>query len=131
MNTKRRDFIKNTLALGLGASTIAASQLGATSQTLSPRIKVDKNPYSFYGPHQQGIATPAQKHIYFMVLDLHTNSLEEISAIFKIWQTNQSGCLLKNLPKISFDSITFIKAFGSTVRRCFSRLPLSAAETTV
>ena len=85
MNTKRRDFIKTTLALGIGASTLGASQLGAASQALSPRIKVDKNPYSFYGPHQQGIATPAQKHIYFMVLDLHTNSLEEIRAIFKIW----------------------------------------------
>ena len=80
MNFNRRSFIGRTLALGLGASTLGASQV------LNPRIKSDENDiYPFYGKHQQGIATNIQKHIYFMVLDLHTNSIDEIKEMFKIW----------------------------------------------
>lgn len=40
---------------------------------------------SFYGEHQAGIVTPAQRHIYFLVLDLHTTDLQEIREVFKRW----------------------------------------------
>jgi len=39
----------------------------------------------FYGEHQAGIVTPAQRHIYFLVLDLHTTDLKEIREVFKRW----------------------------------------------
>lgn len=39
----------------------------------------------FYGDHQAGITTPAQRHIYFLVMDLHTDKLEEIKDVFKQW----------------------------------------------
>lgn len=45
------------------------------------------NQYPFFGIHQQGIATPAQKHIYFLVLTLHTNSHSEIKEVFQTWTT--------------------------------------------
>lgn len=41
--------------------------------------------YPFYGTHQAGIVTPAQKHIYFLVMDLHTEDLEAIKDMFKKW----------------------------------------------
>ncbi len=41
--------------------------------------------HPFYGEHQAGIVTPAQKHIYFLVADLHTEDLEAIKDMFKNW----------------------------------------------
>ncbi len=41
--------------------------------------------YPFYGAHQAGIVTPAQRHIYFLVLDLHTHDLAEIRKVFQDW----------------------------------------------
>ena len=63
---QRRSFFKNTLGLALGAS---AALSGASANELASRIKSKTaNKYEFYGTHQQGIATPAQKFIYFLVL---------------------------------------------------------------
>lgn len=50
--------------------------------------------YDFYGEHQSGIVTPTQHYIYFLVLDLHTNNLEEIKDVFKKW-TEFSEKLMK------------------------------------
>ncbi len=41
--------------------------------------------YDFYGEHQAGITTPAQRHIYFLVMDLHTDQLDEVKQMFKDW----------------------------------------------
>ncbi|WP_104722580.1 iron uptake transporter deferrochelatase/peroxidase subunit [Helicobacter mesocricetorum] len=84
----RRSFLKSiTMA---GAGVLSPVILNADSKIHSPRTPTIKNPYSFFGIHQQGIATPAQKHIYFLVLDLHTNSRSDIKEVFKIWTTYAS-----------------------------------------
>ncbi|MGX2951411.1 iron uptake transporter deferrochelatase/peroxidase subunit [Ursidibacter sp. B-7004-1] len=75
----RRDFLKQATLISAG---LMASTAYALEQRVPPQIK---NSYPFFGTHQQGIATPAQKHIYFMVLDLHTHNLQEIKEMFKIW----------------------------------------------
>lgn len=41
--------------------------------------------YEFYGDHQAGITTPSQRHIYFLVMDLHTDKLDEVRQMFKDW----------------------------------------------
>lgn len=41
--------------------------------------------YEFYGEHQAGITTPSQRHIYFLVVDLHTDKLDEVQQMFKDW----------------------------------------------
>ncbi|MGY4674208.1 iron uptake transporter deferrochelatase/peroxidase subunit [Ursidibacter arcticus] len=77
----RRDFLKQ-------ATLISASLMAGTAYALEPRVPSQiKNLYPFFGTHQQGIATPAQKQIYFMVLDLHTHDIQEIKEMFKTWTT--------------------------------------------
>ena len=44
--------------------------------------------YDFYGEHQAGITTPSQRNIYFLVMDLHTNKLDDVKQMFKDWTTN-------------------------------------------
>lgn len=41
--------------------------------------------YDFYGEHQAGITTPSQRHIYFLVADLHTDKLDDVKQMFKDW----------------------------------------------
>ncbi|MDE5602482.1 MAG: twin-arginine translocation signal domain-containing protein, partial [Helicobacter sp.] len=68
----RRHFLKGIATVGAGV--LSPAILNADSKTHSPRTPTINNPYPFFGIHQEGIITPAQKHIYFLVLDLHTNS---------------------------------------------------------
>ena len=101
---QRRSFFKNTLGLALGAS---AALSGASANELANRIKSKTaNKYEFHGAHQQGIATPAQKFIYFLVLDLHEKEPKKISEIFKLW-TAQSANLSegKNIEKYSSNAL--------------------------
>lgn len=76
----RRDFLKH--ATLVGASLMAST----ASYALSPRATTPSaHSHSFYGEHQQGIATPVQKHVYFMVLDLHTKEIAQIKEMFQTW----------------------------------------------
>ncbi|MFW2176696.1 MULTISPECIES: iron uptake transporter deferrochelatase/peroxidase subunit [unclassified Moraxella] len=43
------------------------------------------NQFEFYGEHQAGITTPSQRHIYFLVMDLHTEDRQVIQQMFKDW----------------------------------------------
>ena len=43
--------------------------------------------YDFYGEHQAGITTPQQRIIYFLVMDLHTDKLDDVKQMFKDWTT--------------------------------------------
>ena len=75
----RRDFLKQATLVGAGL-------MAGTSYALAPRVNINtQQTIPFYHPHQQGIATPAQHHIYFMVLDLHTTDIAKIKAMFKTW----------------------------------------------
>lgn len=93
---QRRDFFKNTLALGAGIALGGASSLfGSDMGRISSKTA---NKYDFYGTHQQGIATPAQKFIYFLVLDLHETEPKKISEIFKTWTAYSANlCEGKNV----------------------------------
>ncbi|RDU68927.1 deferrochelatase/peroxidase EfeB [Helicobacter cholecystus] len=85
-NLNRRNFLKSIAITGAGVLTPALTD----SKISSPRISNTKNPYPFFGIHQQGITTPAQRHIYFLVADLHTHSLSDIKEVFKVWTTYAS-----------------------------------------
>lgn len=76
----RRDFLKHATLVGAGLMASTASY------ALSPRATTPAaHSHSFYGEHQQGIATPVQKHVYFMVLDLHTKEIAQIKEMFQTW----------------------------------------------
>lgn len=76
----RRDFLKQATLVSAGLIASTGSYALAPRET-TPNLQL----HSFYGVHQQGIATPLQKHIYFIVLDLHTKEIEKIKEMFKIW----------------------------------------------
>lgn len=79
----RRNFLKGTALIGVaaGAGIFAGSAFALESRT-PPKIH---NIYPFYGTYQQGITTPAQHHIYFMVLDLHVDDAQKIKEMFQTW----------------------------------------------
>jgi deferrochelatase/peroxidase EfeB len=62
-----------------GTVSKAASDSAQTACALAQRI------IPFYGPHQAGIVTPAQRHIYLLVLDLHSDRLPEVREVFRRW----------------------------------------------
>lgn len=98
--SQRRNFFKNTLGLALGAGAALSS---ASAEPAKGRI-TSKNPnkYDFFGTHQQGIATPAQKFIYFLVLDLHEKDPKKIKEIFQLWTAQSANlCMGKNLQDYS------------------------------
>lgn len=88
-NHQRRNFIKHTAA---AAATIAIGQSYANEP--SPACIEGGGQVPFYGTHQSGIATPVQKHLYFMVLDLDTTERIKIKNLFRTW-TSYSGNLMK------------------------------------
>ncbi len=87
-NLNRRNFLKAGLVSAgmLPVALYANPKDSKDSSYYAPRKLVrHPNPYPFFGTHQQGITTPAQKHIYFLVLDLHTKSREDIKQVFQTW----------------------------------------------
>lgn len=78
-NCGRRDFLKQATVVGAGL-------IASSAYALEARTTVKTNQQlPFYGEHQAGIITPAQHHIYFMVLDLHSQDLDTIKDVFKQW----------------------------------------------
>ncbi|TLU76225.1 iron uptake transporter deferrochelatase/peroxidase subunit [Mannheimia varigena] len=76
----RRDFLKQTALVGAGL--LSAPAFGLESRQTAQKTT---NKYDFYGEHQAGITTPAQKHIYFLVLDLDTADIQKVKALFQHW----------------------------------------------
>lgn len=80
---QRRNFLKHA---ALAGAAVGGNFLAASAVALEPRKTISQpNSYPFFGKYQQGIATPAQHHIYFMVLDLHTDDVQKIKAMFQTW----------------------------------------------
>jgi deferrochelatase/peroxidase EfeB len=81
MDTSRRGF------LGATAGTLGGAMLAGTAQATPPRLMhgpaLTTEP--FFGPHQGGIATPAQKHVYFAAFDVITDKRAELEALLRQW----------------------------------------------
>lgn len=89
--TNRRNFLKTASLLGV-AGLSACTQKSPQTQTASSETKTENKShclanlkYDFYGTHQSGIITPAQRHTYFLVADLHSTNVDEIKQMFKDW----------------------------------------------
>lgn len=147
-DNNRRQFLAK---LGMGSLAVGAGAMGLTAcqQTNQP-TNVQQSPqpttsnppatsnlvengkhclanqqYEFYGKHQSGIITPAQRSIYFLVLDLHTDKVDEIKEVFKKW-TDYSVRLMKgeniapygdnpHLPPIDTGEADSLGAYGLTL----------------
>jgi deferrochelatase/peroxidase EfeB len=71
------------VGLGVGAAGGVLSE----RQAAQPQSAVPAGPvrYDFYGPHQAGIATPAQDRLHFAAFDVITDSREELVELLKEW----------------------------------------------
>lgn len=75
----RRDFLKSLGVAGAGLLT------GTSALAQSAEAAPANDVVPFYGAHQAGITTPVQKHIYFLVADLHSTNIHDIREMFQIW----------------------------------------------
>lgn len=89
-NNLRRQFLKRS-GLMLGGSLIGSglsmSVAADNHHSVAEKHCLSDITYPFYGEHQQGIITPQQTYVYFLVLDLATESLDEVREVFKTWTT--------------------------------------------
>ncbi len=89
----RRGFLKQfgTAGAGLLVGATASAQTSAQTQAQpSDCISPNDSHVAFYGTHQAGITTPVQKHIYFLVLDLHTRDIEKVREMFQQWTAHSA-----------------------------------------
>lgn len=84
-NTTRRHFIRQA-ALTATALTVGKgyAKEDIAAKDIVPCVE-GGGQVPFYGSHQAGITTPAQKHLYFMVVDLDTTELVRIKNLFRTW----------------------------------------------
>lgn len=89
-HNSRRQFLKRS-GLMLGGSLIGSglsmSVAADDHHSVAEKHCLSDITYPFYGEHQQGIITPQQTYVYFLVLDLATESLDEVREVFKTWTT--------------------------------------------
>lgn len=89
-HNSRRQFLKRS-GLMLGGSLIGSglsmSVAANNHHSVAEKHCLSDITYPFYGEHQQGIITPQQTYVYFLVLDLATESLDEVREVFKTWTT--------------------------------------------
>jgi deferrochelatase/peroxidase EfeB len=93
-SASRRGFLTAAVGLAGGASlpTTAATAASAQPATLP-----------FHGPHQNGIATPAQSHTYFAAFDVVTDQLAPLAALMRTW-TAAASRLTAGLPADDSDT---------------------------
>ncbi|GLC88816.1 iron uptake transporter deferrochelatase/peroxidase subunit [Lysinibacillus piscis] len=85
----RREMLKLT-GVGMAGVAIGASGLGGVMKAMGYELLEDdsttaQNKVNFYGPHQSGIVTPVQTHIYFASLNVLLTSKQELQELFKQW----------------------------------------------
>ncbi|QRX82181.1 iron uptake transporter deferrochelatase/peroxidase subunit [Glaciimonas sp. PAMC28666] len=77
----RRRFMTRAAVVAATApvSTAAFSAAPASGSSALPAIE------PFWGKYQAGVATPMQRHTYFMAFDVVTTNREELIAVLKAW----------------------------------------------
>ena len=84
----RRRFLTGAVGVAgaVGAAGAAqARQAPSTHAPLKPTAAPASAALPFHGPHQQGVATAQQAHVYFAAFDLTTDSRAEVAALMQAW----------------------------------------------
>jgi deferrochelatase/peroxidase EfeB len=95
IHASRRGFLGAGLGGALGTTALAGSARATPPPLIDHHAMDGVEP--FYGRHQGGIATPAQKHLYFAALDLVTVKREDVIGLLKRW-TQAAARLTAGLP---------------------------------
>ena len=77
----RRRFLTSA-ALGVAAASVA--QTGSAAIAANPGAAPGRTE-PFWGVHQGGIATPIQRHTYFIAFDLITTRREDVIRLLRVW----------------------------------------------
>lgn len=81
--TSRRTFLARSAA---AAALPLAASLAASTASASPAARQAKDATEpFWGPHQAGIATPIQRHTYFIAFDLTTEQRADVVKLLQAW----------------------------------------------
>ena len=87
--TERRGVSRRSLLGAAGVGALAAGAAGgyAVAATRDEPVAPDPDavPVGFEGRHQAGILTPAQDRLHFVVLDVTTESRDELVSLLKEW----------------------------------------------
>ncbi|MEH3066822.1 MAG: iron uptake transporter deferrochelatase/peroxidase subunit [Aeromicrobium erythreum] len=87
--SERSPLSRRALLGAAGAGAVAASVAGgyAVGATRDEPVRADPEavPVAFEGQHQAGILTPAQDRLHFVVLDVTTESRDELVGLLKEW----------------------------------------------
>lgn len=81
----RRDILKTAGIGGLGIAVGASGLGGLLAVSDSAATKGHNDIVPFNGPHQAGITTNPQDHLYFASLEVTTDSKSELIQLFKEW----------------------------------------------
>lgn len=76
-------ILKNIAIFGAGVTIAFLGIIGLNSYNNIKELEGEK--IEFYGKHQAGITTPAQKYVYFAVLNLDNMNKENVREMFKFW----------------------------------------------
>jgi deferrochelatase/peroxidase EfeB len=79
LGTSRRLFLTGAAGVASAAGMVAA----ASGTALAAASKGQTEP--FFGAHQAGIVTPAQRHIYFAAFDLLATKREDVAVLMRAW----------------------------------------------
>ena len=79
--SSRRQFLGGAAAVvAAGAGGFGVARAAEPSATPKP-----PEPVPFYGPHQAGIATPAQDRLAFSAFDVTTSDRDELARLLGTW----------------------------------------------
>jgi deferrochelatase/peroxidase EfeB len=95
--TSRRGFL--TASAGLAAAAAALRPAAAQNTTVATPDPV----VPFHGPHQAGVTTPQQAHVYFAAFDVTTAKRDELAALLQRW-TDAAARLTAGQPADPGDS---------------------------
>lgn len=92
----RRGFLGAAVG-ALGGVGLAGGALATPPRAIAGPGLLSGHHEPFYGAHQGGITTPAQKHLYFAAFDIITDKRAEVEDLLRRW-TEASARLTAGLP---------------------------------
>jgi len=92
----RRGFLGAAVG-ALGGVGLAGSALATPPRAMAGPGLLSGHGEPFYGAHQGGITTPAQKHLYFAAFDIITDKRADVEDLLRRW-TEASARLTAGLP---------------------------------
>jgi len=94
LSASRRGFLQRAGLLAAAAGSGLAPEQPARAQPANTAEQIGNEFEPFFGPHQGGILTPAQRHSYFAAFDLVSDRRDDVLALLRSW-TDASALLAK------------------------------------